>query len=319
MGENVQVGEFRFLSADGRTQVFVRSWLPQDRQPSFLVQISHGMIEFADRYDRFARFLCGSGAAVYGNDHLGHGHTTPEGEPYGHFADRNGDALVVEDMHRLTQIIRERHPDLPFFLFGHSMGSLLARDYAVHYGSESTGHVFCGTSGPNPLSGAARLLARIGFLCGRRRKPAPLLTSLAFSKYNDRIENPRTPNDWLSRDEEIVDAYNAHPWNSFQFTDQAWFDMACLVDRVSGTQWARALPAGPAYLLISGEMDPVGDYGRGVQQVYGWMQEAALPDVAMKLYPEARHELTNEINRQEVFADVRDWMLSRLHRTGETH
>ena len=156
------------------------------------------------------------------------------------------------------------------------------------------------------------MLARVGFCFGRRRKPAHLLSHLAFSKYNDRIPSPRTANDWLTRDEAVVDAYCAHPWNSFKFTDQAAYDFACLVDRVSGEDWARTLPREPAYFLMSGEMDPVGDYGRGVREVYGWMQRAGLPDVQLKIYPEARHELTNELNREEVYADVLTWIEKHL-------
>lgn len=309
---SVQTDSFRFQSADGHTPVFVRSWLPADGRVSFVVQIAHGMVDFADRYDGFARFLCRNGAAVYANDHLGHGHTTPEGEPFGYFGTPNGDAMVVDDMHQLAQVARERHPDLPFFLFGHSMGSLLARDYAVKYGSTDTGLIFSGTSGANSLTGLVRLLARVGFCFGRRRKPAKLLSSLAFSSYNDRVPNPRTPNDWLTRNEAVVDAYCANPWNSFQFTGQAAYDLATLTDRVSGLKWAQALPKGPAYLLMSGGMDPVGDYGRGVNEVFGWMQEAGLPDVQMRIYREARHELTNEINRQEVFDDVLSWIREHI-------
>lgn len=309
---DVRKDSFRFLSADGKTQIFVRSWLPADGDASFVVQISHGMVDFADRYDEFAAYLCQHGAAVYGNDHLGHGHTNPEGEPFGYFGYPRGDELVVEDMHQLADIARGRHPGKPFFLFGHSMGSLLARDYSVKYGGEDAGAIYCGTSGANSLTGLVRLLARVGFCFGRRRKPAHLLSYLAFSKYNDRIPEVRTPNDWLTRDEAVVDAYCAHPWNTFKFTDQAAFDFACLVDRVSGDDWAQALPAGPGYLLISGEMDPVGDYGRGVREVYDWMRGAGLPDVQMQIYAEARHELTNELNRQEVFADVLSWIRDRL-------
>lgn len=300
--------EFHFLSADGKTEVYVHAWLPPDDEIRFLFQIAHGMTDYVNRYDEFARYLSERGGAVYGNDHLGHGHTTPPGEPFGYFGRERGDELVVEDMHRLTAIVEEAHAGVPCFLFGHSMGSLLARDYCTKYGEDLHGAIYSGTSGANKLTGLVRVLARVGFLFGRRKKPAKLLSHLAFSKYNARIENPKTPNDWLTRDEEIVDKYNKDPWNTFLFTDQAAFDFANLVDRVSGEGWAESLPTDLGYLVLSGEMDPVGDYGRGVEEVFDWMRRAEIPDITLKIYPGARHEITNEINREEVFADIFNWI-----------
>lgn len=307
----VTTREFHFTSSDGKTNVYAHAWLPAEENIRFLFQISHGMADYVARYNDFACYLSERGGAVYGNDHLGHGRTTPPGEPYGYFGRKHGDELVVRDMHTLTEIMRSNHPGIPCFLFGHSMGSLLARDYCTKYGKEIEGAIYSGTSGANKLTGLVRFLACVGFVFGRRKKPAKLLSHLAFSKYNARIENPKTPNDWLTRDDTIVDKYNKDPWNTFLFTDQAAYDFATLVDRVSGEGWAEALPKGIPYLVISGEMDPVGDYGRGVEEVFNWMREADIPDITLKIYPGSRHELTNELNREEVFADILSWIETR--------
>lgn len=310
----IRTAEFHYPSADGHSQIYAESWIPDNEAVTFLLQISHGMADFAHRYDELARFLAANGGAVYGNDHLGHGHTPQPGEPFGYFGKNDGDRLVVEDMYTLTKLMRAQYPGVPVFLFGHSMGSLLARDYCTRYGEYLDGAVYSGTSGANNLTGIVRLLAGMRIRLGAGKKPAKLLTRLAFSNYNDRIDNPRTANDWLTRDEKVVDTYNANPWNTFLFTNQAAYDFAVLIDRVSGKEWASRLPENTGYLLISGEMDPVGDYGKGVEQVYGWMREADLDDVTLKIYPQARHELTNELNREEVFADLLSWISMQIMR-----
>lgn len=316
----VQTEEFRYPSADGHSQIYAESWIPAAGNITFLFQVSHGMADYAHRYDELARFLAANGGAIYGNDHLGHGHTPQGADPFGYFGEKDGGEKVVADIHTLHEIMCERHPGVPVFLFGHSMGSLLARDYCTLYGEDLTGAIFAGTSGANDLTGIVKIFAKFRIAVGAGKKPAKFLSHLAFSKYNDRVGNPQTPNDWLTRDEKIVSTYNADPWNTFLFTNQAAYDFASLVDRVSGESWARSLPKTTAYCLLAGDMDPVGNYGKGVEQVYDWMRKADIPDVTLKIYPQARHELTNEINREEVYADILSWISAQLmhdEQTGE--
>lgn len=308
----VEQKQFNFDSADGISSVYAQVWEDQEAKPRFILQISHGMCEYVERYDGFARFICAHGGVVCGNDHLGHGHTKGKSGAFGYFAKKDGEKLVVEDVHKMTLLAKERYPGLPLFLLGHSMGSLLARAYSVLYGEELAGAVYMGTSGANPLTGLVRFLARVGMLFGRAQKPATLLSHLAFSKYNDKVEKVRTENDWLTRDETIVDRYNADPWCTFKFTDRAAYDFANLVDSVSGAEWAQKLPGDLPYLLVSGEMDPVGDYGKGVEEVFQWMKQAGIGDVRMKLYEGARHELLNEINKEEVSRELLEWVEEHL-------
>lgn len=305
--------ELDFLSADGKSRVFARMWRDSGVQPKFILQICHGMCEYIDRYAEFAEYIAGRGGVVCGNDHLGHGFTKQRNENsfYGYFADKDGEKLVVRDVYSLTGLIRGRYPGLPLVLMGHSMGSMVARSYMTEYGDEPACAVFMGTSGANKLTGLIRFLANVGMFFGRAKKPATLLSHLAFSKYNDRYEDVRSKNDWITRDRVRVDQYNADPQCTFLFTDRAAYDFANLVDEVSGMQWARRMPKNKPCLLVSGGMDPVGNYGGGVEEVFGWMKEAGLP-VEMKLYEGARHELLNETNRDEVFSGLAGWIEAHI-------
>lgn len=301
--------ELTYPSSDGKSEVFARVWRDDAVKPEFLLQICHGMCEYIDRYAEFAEYVCARGGIVCGNDHLGHGQTKQKNasSPYGYFAEKDGEKKIVQDAHALTELVRERWPALPFALMGHSMGSMVARSYMAQYGNEPECAVFMGTTGANKLTGLIRFLAGVGMLFGRAQKPAGILSYLAFSKYNDRYEDVRSKNDWLTRDRERVAKYDADPACTFLFTDRAAYDFANLVDEVSGTAWAKRLPRQKPYFLVSGSMDPVGNYGEGVKEVFGWMKEAGL-DVEMRLYEGARHELLNETNRSEVFEDLFSWI-----------
>ncbi|WP_066646035.1 alpha/beta fold hydrolase [Christensenella timonensis] len=306
--------ELEFASADGKSKVYACCWQDEKCSPRFLVQICHGMCEYIERYEEFADFLCAQGAAVFGNDHLGHGRTKAMNEPayFGYFAEKDGEKLVVKDVHTLTTMMKEEYPGLPLVLIGHSMGSMVARSYMTKFGEEADCAVFMGTSGANNLTGVIRFLARVGMIFGRAKKPAKLLDHLAFSKYNDRYEDVRSEKDWITRDRQRVEEYLADPLCMFLFTDRAAYDFANLLDEVSGVQWAQRLPKEKPYLLVSGEMDPVGNYGDGVREVYGWMKQAGMGDATMKLYPGARHEILNEINRDEVKQDIFSFISARV-------
>lgn len=305
----LQRKEATFKSSDQKSTVFARMWEDDAAKPEFIVQICHGMCEYIDRYEPFAEYLCARGAVVCGNDHLGHGNTKQLNADgiYGYFADKDGEKMVVEDIHTMTGLIKERYPGLPLVLIGHSMGSMLARCYMTKYGDEPVCAVFMGTSGANNLTGMIRFLANVGMFFGRAKKPATLLDHLAFSKYNDRYDDVKSEKDWISRDPEHIKRYLADKQCMFLFTDRAAYDFANLLDDVSGTQWAAKLPEDKPYLLTSGGMDPVGNFGDGVREVYAWMKETG-KDVEMKLYEGARHEILNETNRQEVFDDLFDWI-----------
>jgi len=299
--------ENKFKTNDSVT-IFYHQWVPKKGLKA-VVQIAHGMAEHSKRYNRFAGVLTKKGFAVYANDHRGHGKTAGSLENVGYFADENGWRLVVEDMHTLTQIIKKNHPGLPVFLFGHSMGSFLSRNYIFLFGKEIKGVILSGTGG-NP-----GLLGKIGHFIAKRESRnkgkkfrSPLLKKLSFGKFNNAFKPNRTEFDWLSRDDAEVDKYVDDPYCGGDFTAGFYEDLLSGINAINNTKNIKKIPKNLPVYLFSGAMDPVGNKGKGVKQVFKSYQKAGIRDVTMKLYENGRHEMLNETNREEVFKDVLTWL-----------
>ncbi len=309
----MKMSDFSFFAEDG-ARIVVYQWLPEnDSQIRAAVQIAHGMAEHAARYERFGKALCAAGFAVYANDHRGHGRTAGSPENIGYFADADGWSRVVGDMHQLTGIIRDRHPGKPLFLFGHSMGSLLARSYISLHGDELRGVVLSGTpADPGVIGKIGLVVARlVSFLKGRRT-PSRLLNQMSFGKFNRPFKPNRTEFDWLSRDETEVDKYVADPYCGGVFSAAFFVDLLTGVNGLSDPAAVRRIPRDLPLLFISGEQDPCGGGAGGIRKTCETYKAALMRDVTLKLYPLARHELLNETNREEVFADVVAWVNQRL-------
>lgn len=298
-----------FLSADGKNTVAAYWYHDEQVKPKAVLQISHGMCEYIARYDDFAEYLCWQGYAVFGNDHLGHG-ATSDGENGidGYFGEKDGREYVLADLRTMNNIAHEKYPDLPVILFGHSMGSFYARAYAARWGESISGLVICGTGGPNPLAAVGLTLTTlIGKLKGQTYR-SKLVNQMAFGAYLKQVPNAKTPYDWISRDEEIVGVYAADAKCTFVFTVSAFHELMAVLKSVSSLDWAKSLPRNLPVLVVAGDADPVGDYGKGVQTVHAWLKEAGIQNLSLKLYPGMRHEILNEIGRKEVYADIKDWL-----------
>lgn len=305
--------EHHYPSTTGVADIFARSWEPANpAHVKAVFQIAHGMAEHGERYCAFAQYLCEKGFAVYVNDHIGHGQSVSSREDYGYFGERDGWLGMVNDCKLLTDIARAEHPGKPVIFFGHSMGSFIARLYAEKYGTDLAGAVFCGTSGTNPASGVGILLAKVIAKSRGSRHRSELIHKVAFSSYNKKIKQPRTSNDWLTRDEAVVDAYQADEGCGFIFTAAGFADMFQLLQAVSGQSWYENLRRDLPLLLISGQMDPVGSYGKGVRQVEKDLRASGHEILQTILYPEDRHEILNELDRDRVYADIAQWVLSQL-------
>ena len=304
---------FTFNSTDGAL-VTVRSWAPENpEQPVAVVQIAHGMAEHSLRYDWFARRLVAEGFAVYANDHRGHGETAGYEDRLGHFSDQNGWTQVVRDMAQLNDLIRKKHPGLPVFLFGHSMGSLLSRDFMTRWGGSLKGVVLSGTAGHPGLRGrVGLLLAKLQALLGGGRSLSTLMDSLTFKSYNKAFAPVSSPFDWLSRDSDQVDAYIKDPYCGFICSSRFYVDVIGGAIKVNTMGHILNTPKDLPVLLVSGDMDPVGHYGKGVTRTHEAFQKAGLKDVTVKLYEDGRHEILNEINREDVADDVIAWLRARL-------
>ncbi len=308
----MQTETFSFGSDDG-TPIFTYAWRADgDGAPSAVVQIAHGMAEHAGRYARFAEALTRAGFAVYANDHRGHGRTVKNPLERGYFGDANGWYRVVGDMARLTERIRERHPGLPVWLFGHSMGSFLARAYISRHGEGLSGVVLCGTGGnPGFMGTVGRWIAAFECLRKGRRGPSPLLTSLSLGDFNKPFRPNRTDFDWLSRDPAEVDRYVADPLCGGVFTAGFYADMIGGIMDLYRSAEIAAIPRDLPILLISGERDPMGKNTRAVNAVAESYTAAGIRDVTVRFYEGARHELLNETNRDEVTSEVINWMKDR--------
>lgn len=297
-----------FRSSDGKTNMAAYIWTPDDGCIRGVVQIIHGMREHMGRYAHFAAFMNEGGYAVCGEDHLGHGETVPKGGLYGHFGKSGGADFLVDDCRALTEIMRKRYPDAPLFLLGHSMGSFVGRVYITKYRQGLSGFICMGTGGPNPLAKSGRalasLLARIGF----GEKESKIMDNIAFGKYNDKFKDDNSHNSWLSRDREIYKQYSNDAHTKRLFTNAGFRDMLTLNIEANTKSWYYSVPKDLPILLVSGSDDPVGDYGAGVEQVRGGLQDAGVEKLEFKLYDGARHEILNETNRDEVFADILGWM-----------
>ncbi len=288
--------------------IFARSWAPKsDNDVKAIFQIAHGMAEHGERYEDFAKFLCENGYAVYANDHIGHGKSVATDDDLGYFGERDGWLGFVNDAKLLTDLAKGEYPDKPVIVFGHSMGSFIARSYCEKFGGDLAGAVFCGTSGTNPAAGVAIKLADVIAKIKGSRYRSEFINKLAFGAFNKKIEKPRTPFDWLSRDNAQVDKYIADKYCGFLFTAVGYRDMSTVLVSVSGKSWYANLPFVLPVLLISGEMDPVGGYGKGIRQVFRDLKSSGHKNVVMKLYKNDRHEILNELDKEDIYKDVVDW------------
>lgn len=296
------------VSATDGTPLFTYRWLPET-PPRASVQLVHGMAEHAGRYARLARHLTGQGFAVYASDHRGHGKTAEATGVVGFFADKSGWSTVVADQLVVTRRAKSAHPGVPHFMLGHSMGSLIARDYIVEHGEELAGVVLTGTAPTQGLLGVAGLLiARAeGHLRGART-PSPLLDRLTFGSYNAAFKPNRTEFDWLSRDPAEVDAYVADPACGFVCSSGFYADLLTGLRRANDPKRIKRVPKDLPILIAGGAEDPTGRRGKGPRQATEQYEKAGVRDVTLQLYPQARHEILNEVNRDEVTAGIVDWL-----------
>ena len=299
--------EVPFLSITG-DPLKKRIWRPAGTAKG-VVQLTHGMAEHILRYEGLAQALAEKGFAVVGHNHLGHGETAVT---QGFFAKAGGWDALLSDMHKVRKDTEKEYPGLPYFLLGHSMGSFLVRCYLFEHSQGIRGAVLSGTGAFTPAEARLGLfLSGTLMLLGRGSLPAKLVDTLAFSANNKPFWPAQTPFDWLSRDKEQVKAYADDPMCGFLFTARGYHDLFTGLSRLTRPQSLKAMNKELAVLFLSGGRDPVGKSGAGTQKVADSFRGAGLKDITVKLYPDARHEVFNEVNRQEVYGDLTDWLLSK--------
>lgn len=304
--------EFYFDSV-GMGKIHCCKWTPECEIKA-IVQIVHGIAEFVERYDDFANFLNKQGYLVVAEDHMGHGQSINNGGVRGYF--HGGWFAAISDTYKLLQQTQKEYPDVPYILFGHSMGSFMARTILCKYpDSGIAAAVICGTGWQPRII----LPAGIGLceaVCKKtgEQNPSEMLQNFVFGSYNKKVEHPRTPFDWLSRDSAKVDAYIAHPLCGFTASAGLLRDMMIGIRFVENRENLAKMNRDLPVLFIAGGDDPVGNYGKGVVHTAEEFTRSGMKDVSQRIYPLARHEILNEINRDEVYRNTVDWMDAQLNK-----
>jgi len=315
----VTVTKLGFLSFDGVTQIKALMWSPsagKSSTPRGIIQIAHGMEEHIGRYAAFADYLASLGYVVCAADMVGHGKSAPDPEKLGCLPSNDGVKILVEDANKLRKVIAERFSKkVPYFVFGHSMGSFLMLAYISRYGEGLAGAILSG-SGQQPL-----LLSKLGGFFARRiakskgeDHKSAFLENLGAGSYAKKIKGARTRFDWISTDEAVVDAYSADPLSGVPFSAGGYITLTDLTALVAGTPNAAAIPKDLPILFISGALDPVGKNGALVVKSAEHLRDAGVKQVDIILYEGMRHEVLNEPEKNRVYLDITQWLESVLQR-----
>lgn len=304
--------EFTFPSADGLTRIHAVEWVPEGPVRAVLV-VAHGVSEYILRYQGLAAYLTERGFAVAGHDHLGHGTSVAEGAPRLYFGKKGSWDWVVADLYQRRQLAGRRFPGAPVYLMGHSMGSFLARTYLIRYPGTVQGAILMGTGQMSPaLVAAGRAVAAREARKVGEDHSSPVVMKLAFDAYNKRFAPNRTAFDWLSVDQGNVDRYLKDPLCGKNPTVGLFREMLSGIAFNSRQANLKKMNLNTPVLFISGQQDPVGDCGKGVERAAASFRRAGVRDVTVKLYPQLRHELLQEAQAPQVCEDLYQWLTSKL-------
>lgn len=302
------------FSASDNTLLSLNKWTPEKQETAkAVVQIVHGLAEHSMRYRGFAEELVHAGFIVYANDHRGHGLTAQGNEELGCFSDENGWQKAVDDIYRISMHIKREHPNLPLFLFGHSMGSFISRSYICQYGQELKGVVLSGTGGnPGFFGRIGYFIARLEMKKRGRRAYSPLMHKLGFGSYNDKFKPNKTAYDWLSRNEEEVFKYCDDPLCGFPVSVGLYYDLLGGILGLYKQDPLNKIPKDLPIFIMSGDKDPVGNSGKGVLALASLYKGLGIEEVEYKLYKDGRHEMLNEVNKHEVYDDIIGWLCKHI-------
>lgn len=291
-----------FKSSNGVSQIAYYIYAPRTT-PKAAVQIVHGMCEYIERYEEFAAFLCENSIAVFGYDHIGHGRSVRSEDDKGYFYTDKGWQNMISDCYAMSKIGRRLFSGVPYILLGHSMGSFVARAAMVKFGSQIDLAILSGTGAGVAFSGSQLAMLKAIETSRGGRFRSTFVNDLAFGRYNSRIKDPVTQSDWLTRDKDKLLEYLSDPKYVSMFTVNGFLNLIKLYTYVSTEEWYKSIRLDRPILLISGEEDPVGDWGKGIKSVYDKLSGYGC-NAELRLYKGGRHEMLNEINRREVFADI---------------
>lgn len=295
---------FYYLSKDGKTTIHAVKWLPEGK-PEGVVQIIHGMCEYAERYSPFAEYLASKGYIVCAEDHAGHGKSAKTPEDLGWFNDGHSLDTVISDIHTLTEKVKSEAEGLPYFVMGHSMGSFFCRKYISLYGNELSGAIIMGTGFKGKaLINTALAMTRLNATFKGWKNRSKFIKSLAFGSYNKKFKSENNSKAWLSVNTENTEKYKADNFCNFDFTDNGYYVLFSAIKSACSKKTIKAVPKNLPVYFVAGEDDPVGDYGKGVTKAYNKFKKAGVKNVDIKLYSGARHEILNDFCKDAVRADL---------------
>ncbi len=308
----MKVYEDYFKSSTNVCNIYWRKFIPEDENVKAVVVMHHGMAEYSERYVDFFEFLTSNGVAVYMHDMANHGKSNQVPEETGYFGDKDGYVGLIEDMKILFDKAKEDYPDKKIIICGHSMGSFIARCFTARYPDAGfSGAVYIGTGGSNPAAPIGDMLSKLICKSKGTKYKSKMLDSLTFGSYNNKFEK-RTSFDWLSTNVESNDKYIADDMCGFLFSAAGMNDLIKLNVESNSKEWYQKVPKDLPILLISGEMDPVSSYGKGIKEIYEKLKESSHTDVTMKLYKGMRHEILNEIGKEEVYNDYAEFINKKI-------
>lgn len=304
--------EFYYLSADGKTQIHAVEWIP-DEKPKAILQIAHGVTEYILRYEQFAEYLVEKGIMVVGNDHLGHGKSIAKDSEPMYFGPTGSWKWAVEDMYTCTKMIKEKYPEIPYYMLGFSLGSFLLRTYLIEYPKTIDAAIIMGTGETPPVQ-----IALAKFIANKEAKKvgenhtSPMIKKLTFDTYNKFFAPNRTDYDWLCSDNEGLDEYIADPMRGGNLSAGLFREMLSGMKFTSEIKNLKKMNLDTPILFISGDEDPVGEKGKGVIKAYHKFQNIGMKDVEIKLYPKLRHDILHEKCKKEIYEYVYNWIEKKL-------
>jgi alpha-beta hydrolase superfamily lysophospholipase len=296
------------ISSKDNVEIQAYGWLPENN-PVAVIQIAHGMQEYAQRYDHFARWMNSKNIAVYASDHIGHGSSIGSMDEISHFPRKDDWQRSVDILHRLTEKIRLDHPGIPLVVLGHSMGSVLVQTYMVRYGKAAEGYILSGViRQPMLMANLGTIIVKTLVVFYGLNDRSKFVISMGYGQYNKHFKPCRTKCDWLCRDNSIVDGYISSPLCGVPLTNSFYLNFFHGFSFIACRRNLKKIPEGKPVLIIAGKSDPAGFFGKAPVKIGNLLSRFAKAKVELKLYPEARHEILNEINKEEVYRDVLAWI-----------
>ncbi|MDO4260955.1 MAG: alpha/beta hydrolase [Eubacteriales bacterium] len=299
--------EFYVDSVDGIHMIHGYRWYDTQKAYRGAVQLVHGMLEYIERYDELAKYLAERGYFVIGHDHLGHGDSVRDQEELGYVGDQ-GAVLWLRDMEQIRRMAVSYAPKVPYIMIGHSMGSFLVRRYLIYHGNRVDGAVIMGTGQQSPLLVKTGLL--VAYLDMMRSGPkghSRLLNNLTCEGYAKRYPDNRSTGSWMSRDPQVLIEALQDGRRNFAFTLNAYEALLRTVEEAVDPRRAAKMPRDLPLLLLAGDEDPVGDNGKGVRRFERMLKKIGMKNVTCMIYPEGRHELINDLEKEQVLRDIEQW------------